>query len=387
MKPRILLVANVEWYFALHRMPLARALRAAGCEVTVAAGIERNDHRIIEAEGFRFLPLSLERRSTAPHRQLAAIWELFLLYRRERPALVHHFTIKPVIYGSLSARWARVPAVVNSIPGLGYMFLGTGLGGRFRQSLAAAAYRCALAGDTTHVIFENPEDRSRFVGQRIVPPERTTLIRGVGVNINDFAPAPEPRGVPVLLLASRLLWDKGIGELVEAGAILKQEGLSCRVVLAGIPDAGNPNSVPQEQLECWHARGDIEWWGLRKDMPEVLRQATIVVLPTTYPEGIPRILIEAASAGRPIVATDAPGCREIVRQGENGLLVPVRDARAVAQAIASLLRDPELRARMGTRGREIALTGFSEEQVVRETLAVYAKLLGAKWPQLRNPEN
>ncbi len=183
---------------------------------------------------------------------------------------------------------------------------------------ALAAYRVALSGQQTRVIFQNPDDRALFVSRSVVPIDRTVLIRGSGVDVSQFVPSSEQSGLPIVLLASRLLWDKGVGELVEASRRLKKDGIACRVVLVGVPDPGNPKAIPVSLLERWQAEGVVEWWGLRNDMPEVLKAASIVVLPS-YREGIPKILLEAAASGRPIVTTDTPGCREIVRHGENGL--------------------------------------------------------------------
>jgi glycosyltransferase involved in cell wall biosynthesis len=378
---RILLVVNSEWYFWSHRLSLAKALRDAGCDVVVAASVERGYDESIVAEGLRFIPLRLQRRSIAPYRELASIWELFQLYQRERPDLVHHLTIKPVLYGSIAAKAARIPLVINAIPGLGYMFLGSGWHDGLRQQATLAAYRVALSGQQTRVIFQNPDDRALFVSRRVVPIDRTVLIRGSGVDVSQFVPSPEQSGLPIVLLASRLLWDKGVGELVEASRRLKKDGIACRVVLAGVPDPGNPKAIPVSLLECWQAEGVVEWWGLRNDMPEVLKAASIVVLPSSYPEGIPKILLEAAAAGRPIVTTDTPGCREIVRHGDNGLLVPPFEPVALAQALHRLLQDPVLRAQMGKRGRAIVTSEFSEEQVIKETLSVYSELLRERWPQ------
>jgi glycosyltransferase involved in cell wall biosynthesis len=380
MNLRILLVVNSEWYFWSHRLSLAKTLQSAGCDVLVAASDERGYSESIVAEGLRFIPLRLQRRSMALHWELASIWELFQLYQRERPDLVHHVTIKPVLYGSIAAKAARIPLVINAIPGLGYMFLGSGWHGRLRQLAALAAYRVALSGQQTRVIFQNPDDRALFVSQNVVSIDRTVLIRGSGVDVSQFVPSPEQSGLPIILLASRLLWDKGVGELVEASRSLKKDGIACRVVLVGVPDPGNPKAIPVSLLERWQAEGVVEWWGLRNDMPEVLQAASIVVLPS-YREGIPKILLEAAASGRPIVTTDTPGCREIVRHGENGLLVPPYDSEALAQALHRLLQDPVLRTQMGMRGRAIATSEFSEVQVIKETLSVYSELLRERWPQ------
>jgi glycosyltransferase involved in cell wall biosynthesis len=381
MSLRVLIVVNAEWYFLSHRLALARALRDHGYEVAVAATVERGRRSAIESEGLRFLPLHLRRRSVNPLREAATLLELVRLYRRERPDLVHHVTIKPVVYGSLAARRTGVPAVVNTIPGLGHTFRAGGVCANGLRWAVSFGYRVALADRRVRVIFQNPDDRDLFVTRRIVTEDRARVIRGSGVDVCGFSPSHEPTGVPVVLLASRLLWDKGVGDFVEAARRLRARGQPSRFVLVGAPDQENRRAVSEATLRDWANEGTVEWWGLRDDMPSVLRAATIVALPTFYREGTPKILLEAAACGRPIVATDVPGCREIVRPGENGLLVPPRDAGALADALAALLADKELRARMGARGREIAVAEFSEDVVISQTLAVYGEVLGARWPE------
>tara|TARA_R110002096_G_scaffold6305_4_gene29260 strand:- start:20412 stop:21059 length:648 start_codon:yes stop_codon:yes gene_type:complete len=209
----------------------------------------------------------------------------------------------------------------------------------------------------------------------VVDPKRVRLIRGSGVDTSIYAYKPQLDGTPVVLLASRMLWDKGVGEFVEAAGILKKEGVTARFVLAGESDQENPGSISSEQLREWDRDGDIEWWGKCNEMPKIFNQVHIVCLPTTYGEGVPKVLIEAASCGRPIVATDAPGCREIVVDGENGLLVPAKNMDALVDAIRGLLESSALRERMGLAGRERVKREFSIEKVAADTLNVY-ELIG-----------
>jgi len=376
MNARILMVVNIEWYFRSHRLGLAKALAANGFDVTVAASVERGEADAILREGIRFLPLRLRRRSTNPLRELMTIAELVRLYRRERPDLVHHVTVKPILYGSLAARFAGTPAQINAIPGLGYLFLGRGIRGRLRRRFAMRAYKWALGGQRSRTVFQNAEDRQLFVQEGVVPESQAILIRGAGVDLRKFVPRPEPEGPPRLILASRLLWDKGVEDFVEAVRCLRRQEIACRAVLVGKPDTENPHCLPIDVLHQWEAEGLVELWGHQTEMPSVLSQAAVVVLPTFYPEGLPKILLEAAASGRAIVATDVPGCREVVRPGENGLLVPPHDPAALAAALASLLADPERRASMGRLGRARAEAEFSEEHVFAQTLAVYQDLLG-----------
>lgn len=384
--PRVLIVVNVEWFFLSHRLPIALGLQQAGCDVEVAAGVEQGRGAEIEGHGLRFTPLVLRRTSMNPLHDLALLIRLYLFYRRKRPDVVHHVAIKPVLYGSLAARLARVPATVNAVPGLGYLFSdGTGMKA-IKSRLAMLAYRLSCRGRRVRMIFQNPDDRDSFIAAGVAEQSRTVLIRGSGVDVRLFQPTPEPEGPPVVLMASRMLWDKGIAELVEAARLLRAEGRQpFRVVLAGDPDAANPRSVPASQLEAWRAEGVVEWWGHQRDMPAVMRQAAIVVLPSVYREGVPKVLLEACASGRAIVTTDLPGCREVVTHGENGLIVPPRDSRALADAIAALLADPALRARMGQAGRVRAVEEFSVESVVDATLRLYQEILGSRWPGAITP--
>lgn len=370
----MLIVVNVDWYFWSHRLPLARGLRTAGYDVVVVAGEERGFRERIEAAGFRFVPLKIRRGSTNPVRELGTLLDLLRIYRTERPAVVHHVSIKPILYGSLAARFAGRPVVINAVTGLGHAFLP-----EVRRSplgrVTAALYRLACAGRKTLVLCQNPEDRAALMALQAVTPDRTALIRGSGVDTTRFAPTPFSPGAPVLLFCGRMLWDKGAGEFVEAVRRLRVAGVVHRAVAVGIPDEENPNSVPVSTLEAWHAEGIIEWWGIRDDMPRVFAESSIVVLPTYYPEGVPKVLIEAAAAGRPIVTTDMPGCREIARAGINAEHVRTRDAAHLADTLQSLLADRERMIRYGSAGRAIAVAEFSEAQVIGETLALYARML------------
>jgi len=230
------------------------------------------------------------------------------------------------------------------------------------------------------MVFQTREDCAQFTDASVVPRSDAVIIRGAGVDVSVFRPVSEPQGEIVVLLAARMLWDKGVGEFVEAVRLLKRRGVAFRAVVVGILDEGNPRAIPESQLRAWHDEGVVEWWGRRDDMPTVLALSHIVVLPTYYGEGVPKVLLEAAASARPIVTTAIPGCRDVVRDGENGFLVPPKDPRALGDAIATLVADPGLRERFGKRGRDIAVDEFRVEKVVEETLAVYRDLLGPRWP-------
>jgi len=371
---RLLYLFNDAPFFLSHRLPVARAAAAEGYEVHVATP-PGPAAAALARDGLTHHPIALTRRGVNPAAQIASLLAIARLYRRLRPTLIEHATIKPVLYGGLAARALRQPAVVSWMTGLGFVFISQGASAALVRRAVAAGYRTALRRPGSWVIFENPDDRDLFVAAGLTEPGRTRLIRGAGVDMAMFHPTPEEPGVPVVVLAARMLRDKGVVEFVEAARRLRSSGAAARFVLAGAADPDNPAGLPEAQLRAWSEEGSVEWWGQRHDMAEVFRGAHVVCLPS-YREGLPKVLVEAAASGRAIVATDAPGCREVVRDGWNGLLVPVRDAVALAEAIGRLLADPAERARMGARGRERVQDQFSDRQVIRETLAVYAEAAG-----------
>jgi glycosyltransferase involved in cell wall biosynthesis len=369
---KILLVANTDWYLYRYRLSLARFLRAQGLEVVLVSPAGAYAP-LIAAEGFRWLAWRLERQSINPFQELRAVISLARILRRERPTLVHLHTIKPVLYGSLAARLVGVPAVVRSITGRGYVFLGQERRARLLRPLVSVLYRFLLFGKGKAAIFENDADRQYFLDQRLVRPAGVHLIEGVGVDTEYYRPLPEPTGTPVILLASRMLWDKGVGTLVEAARLLHSR-MEVRVVLAGEPDEGNPASIPLETLRGWNEEKVVEWWGWQEDMRTVYESCHIVTLPSLG-EGLPTTLLEAAACGRPLVATDVPGCRDVVRHGVNGFLVPPGEARSLAEALGRLAQDQELRFRMGTAGRLRVEARFADRSINAQTLEVYRSLV------------
>lgn len=370
---KILFVVNDGPFFLSHRLPLALAARDAGYEVHVATPEDAGAGRI-RAHGFAFHPIPMVRSGTRPAEEAASLVALVRLYRALRPALVHHVTIKPILYGGVAARAARVPAAVYAVTGLGYLFIARSAGAALLRAGAKMLYRVALRHPRSRVIFQNRDDMRFFQDQGLVRPGQAVLIRGSGVDVGVFTPRPAPDGAPVVLLASRMLWDKGVGEFVGAARRLRERGVEARFVLAGDTDPDNPAAVPGERLRAWRDAGLIEWRGRCADMPAVFAQAGVVCLPS-YREGLPKALVEAAACGRALVAADVPGCREIVQPGVNGLLVPPRDDAALADALQQLIEDPLRRQAMGRAGRRLAVEEFSLDKVVAATLGVYADLL------------
>jgi glycosyltransferase involved in cell wall biosynthesis len=372
-RPKLLFLVTEDWYFCSHRLPLALGAQAAGFDVVVASRVNRHGP-IIESYGLRLVPLTITRRGKNPFKELGAIARIASVYRREAPDIVHHVALKPVIYGSIAARISNVPVVVNAVAGLGYLFVSRNLVARIARFFVQYAYRFLLNLSKGKVVVQNDDDRALLTRVARLASDQTVLIRGSGVDMDVFSVQPEPEGPVTVVLASRMLWDKGVGEFVAAARSLRSVDTSIRFVLVGESDPDNPASISNDQLSAWLRDGAVEWWGRRDDMPEVFAASHVVCLPS-YREGLPKVLIEAAACGRPIVTTDVPGCREVVRHGENGLLVPARDSRSLADALRQLIENAPMRRVMGQRGREIVETEFSEHKVVRETLQVYGELL------------
>jgi glycosyltransferase involved in cell wall biosynthesis len=367
-----LFLVTEDWYFCSHRLPLARAAIADGFRVSVVTRVARHGDEI-RAAGIELVPMDLRRRSMNPFQAGRTVFELARIYRRVRPDIVHHVALKPVLYGSIAARLAGVPAVVNAVAGMGYAFSSKDFKARLLRPAISAAFRALLNARSSRLIVQNPDDRALLISKGIVDAERVRLIRGSGVDTTVFLSRPEPTGTPVVMLASRLLRDKGVLEFVEAGKRLLAEGVAARFVLVGAPDPQNPASISPAELLALIG-DEVEWWGPHEDMPQVLAEASVVCLPS-YREGLPKVLLEAAACARPIVATDVPGCREIVVHGENGLLVPARDSGALAAAIRALLDEPGRRATLGACGRRMTERYFSLPQVTEQTLNVYHDLL------------
>lgn len=371
-RPKLLFLVTEDWYFCSHRLPLACAARDAGFDVAVATRITVHGERIRSA-GLRPIPIALRRSGRNPWRELQAIREIAAIYRREAPDIVHHVALKPVLYGSLAAKIAKVPHIVNALAGMGYVFTSRNASARLLRPWIALAFRFLLKN--SRVILQNPDDRATLLAAGILRENQIALIRGSGVDTGIFRYVPEPDGEPPLIvLPARMLWDKGVGEFVAAAEILRHGGIAARFALAGERDPGNPSAIPLEQLRKWHASGTVSWLGQQEDMPALLAQSHIVCLPS-YREGLPKALLEAAACGRAIVATDVPGCREAVRHGENGLLVPARDSAALARALRRLIEDPALRRRFGESGRALAEREFSVGEISAGTLALYRECL------------
>lgn len=373
-KGRILYLSHEALFFTTHRMPVALAMRDAGFEVHVAAPPDPQGMARIAAAGLAFHPIPLARGGRNPLAELRLLAAISYIVGQIEPALVHHVSMKPVIWGGIATRLLGVPSVVHAITGLGYLFIRSGPLAWAQRQAVKLLFRFALGHGNGRVIFQNGDDRDLFLRHGMVRDDRVVMIRGCGVDMAEFSPAPEPDGPAVVVFPARLIGDKGLNEFIAAVRILKDRGVTARFVLVGRHDPQNPTGISAAQVEGWQREGLVEVQGYSETMPQTLNAAHIVCLPS-YREGLPRTLIEAAACGRAIVTTDVPGCREVVRHGENGLLVPVRDGIALAEALATLLADPDRRRAMAARGRAIALAEFSVERFVAESLDCYRAIL------------
>ena len=370
---KILFFVTEDWFFCSHFLDRARAARQEGYKVTVVTR-GGNHVKTITGEGLRHIPIAVERRNMNPLRDVGLLRTLVEIYRQERPDIAHHVAFKPIIYGSFAAKLARVPHVINAPVGLGYVFSSTQLKAKLAKPLAMLLYKLWLQPLNGRVILENSDDLCLLSKLRLIDESQTVLIRGAGVDTSRYVPTPEPQGEIVVIFPARMLWDKGVGEFVDAARQLREQKIAAQLILVGQSDPGNPCSVPVWQLEQWHESGVVAWWGFCDDMPRVFAESHVVCLPS-YREGLPKVLIEAAACGRSIVTTDVPGCREVVQNENNGLLVPARNSTALAAALRRLILSPALRQFLRRRAREIAETEFTVEKVNERTLAVYRELL------------
>jgi glycosyltransferase involved in cell wall biosynthesis len=374
--PTVLMLVNVSWFFVSHRLQIALGAMGSGFIYHVATRFSPESDRVrLRSLGIETHDIPFARGGANPVADLQSLFAVFALVRRVRPDLVHLVTLKAIIFGGIVARLLRVPAVVAAVPGLGYSFVATGPWASVRRSAIEVLLRLSLRRRNCAVIFQNPEDRDLLIGADVVEVKQAVLIRGAGVDVSAFRATEYPPGTVRVVMASRMLREKGVPVFVEAARILRAAGVNAEFLLAGDPDPDNPGSILRGELERWHAAGDVAWLGHVADMSALFESVHVVCLPTHYGEGVPKVLIEAAAAGRAIVATDVPGCREIVKHEETGLLVPSRDVDALAGALRRLIEDRPLRQALGRRARDLAASSFTSEQVIGATLEVYRQLL------------
>lgn len=383
-RPKLLLFVSVDWFFCSHFLDRAVAAAREGFNVVVVTHVTEHREKI-EAAGLKVIHLALDRKSVNPFLALATLFTLWKILRRERPSIVHNVALKPIILGSLAARLMGKAPLVNAVVGGGFIFSSNGLVARSLRFPIGLALKLLLNPRKSCVVFENSDDLKSFVSLGYVDASDAVLIRGAGVDLARYSQNDIAADVPLIVLPARLLWDKGIGEFVDAARLLKQDGVAARFVVVGGPDPGNRATIDEETLCRWRDEAVVEFWGFRSDMPAVLAKAAVVCLPS-YREGLPKALLEGMAAGLPCVATDVPGCREAVVDGSNGILVPPRDHRSLANTLRKMIEDVQMRLMMGSAGRSLAKAEFSSELVSLQTLSIYENLLANPQDVSTHPE-
>ena len=370
---RILFFISEDWYFWSHRRNIAAAARRDGYDVWLATRVGKLE-AAIRNQGIHLVGLRWFRRRTQNFFiEFLALLELVAIYRRLRPQIVHHVALKPTLLGLAAARLnSEAPEkIINALGGLGVLFSKSSLQFDFRQRVLLRCLRWLTVPAQTSWIIQNTNDQEIIVGARIAPRDKTFIIPGSGADPDIFRPHPEPPGPPLVLLASRLLWPKGIEAFIGAARAIKQKGIPARFAIAGPVDTENPDCIPETYIRRWVKRDVIEYWGHINDMPAALRAVHIFCLPTYYGEGIPKVLIEAGACGIPAVTSDVPGCRAIIQDGINGLIVPPKSVSALSAALTKMITDTQLRAAMKPRARQIFLKRFTDAHISAASLKVW----------------
>lgn len=366
---KLLFIVNVDWFFISHRLPIALAAIENGYEVHLACGITNRKNEL-EALGIIVHPLSISRSGTSLLKEFKVIKEMNTVVKNVSPDTVHLVTIKGAVYGGLVTRFKKIKVRVASISGLGFVFIDKGIKARILRFLVTKLYRIALNSPNTKVIFQNENDKSIFIENKIIKPKQSLIIRGSGVNLDTYKYLPEPSGEKVVMFLARLLKDKGLVEFCEAAKTLKKSGFKGRFVLVGDIDLHNPNSITQTELNNYVSSGYIEHWGYSNNVPEIIAQSHIMVLPS-YREGLPKSLIEAAACGRAVITTDVPGCRDAITANETGVLIPIKSSQAIVKAIQTLCDSNDERIAMGKKGRQLAESCFDISDVINIHLKLY----------------
>ena len=370
----IFFVVNEAWFFLSHRLPLALEAQKRGYFVKVVCRSNSGEERLREYN-IEYELVDIERGTASLISEFRLLRQLQKIYKSEKPDLVHHITSKPVICGTIAARLASVHGVVNAIPGRGFVANRRGFVARIRKFMIDRVYQLALAHKNMAVVFQNRDDANAFVDGGLVRSSESHLIRGAGVDLLEYPCLPEADGPVTFSLVSRMLKDKGVREFVQAAGDVGKEHPNWIFQLVGGVDKGNPSSLDEETLSGWNESGVVRWLGHSDNIASVLQSSHVVCLPSYGGEGIPKVLLEASASGRVIITTDISGCRELVRDGVNGLLIKPRDSEALAGAMRKLGIDAPLRQKLSAAARVKTEALFSVEDVVADTFLVYEGLL------------
>lgn len=367
-------IVNDDKYFLSHRLPIGLELLKRGFNVHVIVGACSNKDKLIKL-GFKPHLIQTSRKGKNPFKELAVLFQMTRILREIKPITVHLVNIKPYLYGGVAARLTGVPNVVSAVAGLGGLFIPKNKRAKALQILLKPLYKFAFNHPNQKVIFQNTYDRELLQTWIGLESSKSTLIKGSGADLNQYPFEPEPNNTPpVISLASRLLRDKGVIELVEAAKILKRDNIEVNIQIIGEPDPENSNTLTKEELKAWHDAGLINYLGYRTDIANLFSLSNIIALPSYYGEGLPKVLIEAAACGRAVITTDHPGCRDAIIKDKTGLLVPIKNSQALAKAIKELIQQPQRRSEMGKAGRELAEDQFAIEKIVKQHFSIYEEL-------------
>ncbi|WP_066015303.1 glycosyltransferase family 4 protein [Endozoicomonas atrinae] len=373
---KILYLVTEDWYFTSHRLNLAIQAKKNNSNVVVVCNVSGHS-KLIESTGARVISLKhWDRTGINPLSEIKAIFEIIKIYHKEKPDIVHHIAQKPVLYGSIAALFSNINVKVNAVAGMGFVFSSDSCKARLLRPFFQFFYSLLFRRNRTALIVQNEDDQAFFVTNKLVSTNKVSLIRGAGIDVDEFYPVEEPSGVVVIALVARMLSSKGVPEAIQAARLLKQQGVDFRLDLVGDPDLLNPESVTEAELRAWHDEGVVNWVGRQTDIAKVWQNSHIALLPS-HREGTPKSLLEAAASGRPMVTTDVPGCRQLVINGVTGLMVPRESPADLAVALKRLIEDQELRVSMGIAARSDMLKRYSSEIVTKKTFELYDSLLAS----------
>ena len=370
---KILYVITEDWFFDSHFLDRAKFMVASGETVGIATRFSGHE-KVLKSLGFLLFPIDFSRRGLNPFMEFVTSLRVRKIVREFKPDITHNVALKPVVTGTFGELLGRQKVVVNALVGMGYIFTSTDTRASLVKPLLSRILKFLLHSKAVHVVIENPDDLNSLVSDGFVESSQISLIRGAGVNLDEFPFQPEIPGPIVVTLVSRILRDKGIVEFIEAASVLQMSLPNVVFQIVGEPDSGNPSAISQSEIDSWTSLPNVKYLGRRSDIAHILQGSHIVCLPS-YREGLPKSLLEALSSGTPIITTDVPGCREVCDEGVNGLLIPARDSFALSKAIEKLVLNPEMRKEMGRAGRLRAETEFSNEIVCTQTLDLYRKLM------------
>ena len=374
-KNRLFFIVSEDKSFWSHRLPLALSAIDAGYNVTLVSNFNKLESKI-KNRGINVININFVRSSKHPFTDLKNIFKLILILRKEKPDIIHNVALKTILIASIAGLFSKKMVIINAFTGLGYVFSSDQLHAKLIRFFIKPIFKLLFRRSNYWTIFQNPDDMNLFERLGLINLNQSTLIRGSGVETNKFIQSDDLNKIPVVMLASRMLWDKGVGEFVEVAKRAYKNKINAEFMLVGGIDNDNPMSIPLSTLKQWVSNGDVQWEGHSDNMPDMLASASIVCLPS-YREGLPKVLLEAAAIGRPLIASDGPGCREIVRDKYNGLLVKMRDADSLYEAVLMLVNNRKMRETMGRNSRTLVETELSTTIINTQTIELYRRVVNA----------